>query len=72
MTQPTCKKHPSVRVEACAEGVGGEPGAFCDPALLKQGPWLTGEAGRPGVSLEHPGNTWDPWISLRKAPSKSI
>lgn len=56
-------------MEVCAEGVGGEPGAFCDTALLKQGPRLTGAGGKPEVSLEHTGNTWDVWISLRKTPS---
>lgn len=62
-----------LRMEACAEGVGGEPGAFCDTALLKQGPWLTGAGGRHlGVSLEHVGNTWDLWISFGKTPSKSV
>ena len=40
-------------MEVCVEGVGGEPGAFCDAAFLKQGPWLTGAGGRLVMCLQH-------------------
>lgn len=63
---------PALHGSVCRGSWRRAQGIFCDTALLKQGPWITGAAGRPGESLEPGGNTWDPWISFWKTPSRSV